>query len=122
MRSHVIVGHELVTHASEDFVPIASTILAPHERWDGAGYPLGLGGRDIPLEGRILAVADVFEALTCPRPYRPALQAAEALAYLEGNRGSQFDPDLVAPFAELVAASAITMAPSPHQLAAAGWT
>ena len=72
---------------------LAATIaLTHHERWDGKGYPRGLAGEAIPLEGRIAAVADVFDALTTDRVYRPALSVEEALRMMRDERGTQFDP------------------------------
>jgi putative two-component system response regulator len=69
--------------------------LHHHERWDGQGYPHGLNGSDIPLVARIVAVADSFDALTHPRPYKEAWSIPEALAELQRERGWQFDPDVV---------------------------
>jgi two-component system response regulator RpfG len=66
--------------------------LRHHERWDGSGYPEGLKGNDIPLPARIVAVADVFDALTSERPYKRAWSADEAFDYMRANRGTLFDP------------------------------
>jgi HD-GYP domain-containing protein (c-di-GMP phosphodiesterase class II) len=74
---------------------------AHHERWDGSGYPRGLAGEEIPLAARIFAVADVFEALTSDRPYRPAWSQSAALAYLREQRGAQFDPRVIDVFLSL---------------------
>jgi putative two-component system response regulator len=71
-----------------------------HERWDGGGYPLGLKGEAIPLSGRIVAVADVFDALTHERPYKAAWSRDEALAHLRAGSGTQFCPDVVRAFLE----------------------
>jgi putative two-component system response regulator len=73
-----------------------------HERFDGTGYPRGVAGTDIPIEGRITAVADVFDALTHDRVYRPALPREEALAILHEGRGSHFDPVVLDAFLELL--------------------
>jgi HD-GYP domain-containing protein (c-di-GMP phosphodiesterase class II) len=73
-------------------------VLAHHERWDGAGYPRGLEAEEIPLEGRILAVADSYEAMTSDRSYRAALGHAEAIEELHRGAGTQFDPELVRAF------------------------
>jgi putative two-component system response regulator len=71
---------------------LASRIaLTHHEWWDGSGYPLGLAGEDIPLEGRITAVADVFDALSSKRPYKPAFPLAKCFDILEAGRGTQFE-------------------------------
>ena len=66
-----------------------------HEKWDGSGYPQGLVGEDIPLEGRIVAVADVFDALTSKRVYKPAMSIEDAEALMREGAGKHFDPDLV---------------------------
>jgi putative two-component system response regulator len=73
-----------------------------HERFDGTGYPRGLGGRDIPLEGRITAVADVFDALTHDRVYRPALPLEKAIEIMTQGRGGQFDPDVLDRFMDAI--------------------
>lgn len=70
-------------------------VLHHHERYDGGGYPSGLAGEEIPLQARILSVADVFDALTSERPYRTAHTGGEALAYLRHMAGTQFDPAVV---------------------------
>lgn len=72
--------------------------LTHHERWDGSGYPLGLAGEDIPLEGRITAVADVFDALSSKRPYKPAFPLQKCFAIMEEGRGMQFDPEVLDAF------------------------
>jgi putative two-component system response regulator len=76
----------------------ARIAYAHHERFDGTGYPQGLAGTAIPLEGRIVAVADVFDALTTARPYKPAWPLVEARAFLLEGRGRHFDPDCVDAF------------------------
>ncbi|MBU1169795.1 MAG: HD domain-containing protein [Proteobacteria bacterium] len=75
--------------------PLAETIYQHHERMDGSGYPRGLSGNDILIEARILAVADVFDAITCFRSYRPAVGPDTALAELKANRGTRYDEDVV---------------------------
>ena len=77
---------------------MASWVLAHHERLDGAGYPRGLAGDAIPLEGRVLAVADAYEAMTADRPYRRALSHEVARAELRRGAGTQFDPPVVEAF------------------------
>ena len=71
-----------------------------HERWDGGGYPDQLAGEEIPIEARLLGVADAFDAMTSDRSYRPALSVEQALAELERCAGSQFDPELAETFIE----------------------
>lgn len=98
VKKHCDLGHTILMNVSSDFAVIASGVLSHHERWDGGGYPHGLAGGDIPLFGRIVAAADVFEALTSHRPYRDPLTNEEALAVLERGRGAHFDPRVVDAF------------------------
>jgi putative nucleotidyltransferase with HDIG domain len=78
-------------------------VLYHHERWDGGGYPTGRAGEEIPVEARVLAVADAYDAMTSDRPYRPALDRDDALAEVARCAGTQFDPDIVRVFLELFA-------------------
>jgi putative two-component system response regulator len=97
MERHTVVGHVLLAGSGNELLELAATIAwTHHENWDGSGYPRGLAGEDIPLPGRIVAVADVFDALTSDRPYRPAWPEDAAFDYLEQESGRKFDPDLVA--------------------------
>jgi diguanylate cyclase (GGDEF)-like protein len=104
MRRHPELGARILDHAN--LRDISGWVLAHHERIDGRGYPHGLAGEAIPLEARILAVADAYEAMTADRPYRDALGHDAARAELEQCAGSQFDPDVVAAFLRGLAASA----------------
>src|SRR5207247_10635464 len=81
-------------------------VLFHHAHWDGSGYPCGRRGDEIPLEARVLAVADAFDAMISPRPYRPALPASEALAEIDRCAGTQFDPVVAGLFVELCRAEA----------------
>jgi cyclic di-GMP phosphodiesterase len=102
MRRHAAIGHELLEAATSPLLRLAADIaLTHHERWDGDGYPRGLAGEAIPLVGRIAAVADTFDAITSDRPYRRARSAETALAVLEEERATQFDPRLVDAFTEI---------------------
>jgi len=93
MERHAEIGHRLLAESSSELLDVAATIaLTHHERYDGGGYPQGLAGEAIPLEGRIAAVADVFDAITSNRVYRPALSVEEALEVMRAGRGTQFDP------------------------------
>jgi len=97
MQQHCEIGHRIAILAP-DLVPIADWILKHHEWWNGQGYPLGIKGEEIPLECRILAIADAFDAMTSDRPYRKAMPQDEALTELEKCAGTQFDPYLVDKF------------------------
>ncbi len=101
---HTEVGHELLAGSGNELLEVAATIAwTHHERWDGTGYPRRLAGEEIPLEGRIVAVADVFDALTSDRPYRGCLAAADARAHVAAGRGKAFDPAVVDAFLRAVA-------------------
>jgi HD-GYP domain-containing protein (c-di-GMP phosphodiesterase class II) len=91
IRSHPAAGAQLVLplRRFHDALPY---VLFHHERWDGDGYPAGLSGRCIPIEARILAIADAFDAMISPRPYRRALTHDHALAEVAAGAGTQFDP------------------------------
>ncbi|HTX63631.1 MAG TPA: HD-GYP domain-containing protein [Acidimicrobiales bacterium] len=102
IRAHPTIGARLIRDTSSEFCEIADAVATHHERWDGSGYPDGLAGGSIPLYGRILAVVDVFEALTADRPYRAPLPSSEALRYICDMGGLEFDPELVARFERLV--------------------
>ena len=101
MESHVEEGYEILRDSTIPLVQVAAEIASSHhERWDGTGYPRGLKGPDIPLSGRIAAVADVFDALTSDRPYKRAWPHEKAIGYLRENAGTQFDPDCVQAFVD----------------------
>lgn len=96
VRRHPEIGHELLAGSGSAFLDLAATIaLRHHERFDGSGYPDGLKGNEIPLEARIVAVADVFDALISEQPYKHAWEIDAALAHLYAQRGRLFDPDCV---------------------------
>lgn len=96
MKTHAAIGAEILSGHHSDLMEMARVIaMTHHEKWDGTGYPNGLKGEDIPLVGRIVALADVFDALTSERPYKKAWSVEDALGYLLENRGMHFDPDLV---------------------------
>ncbi|MDR7134588.1 two-component system response regulator RpfG [Lysobacter niastensis] len=96
MRRHPKIGHELLSGSQNRFIQAGAVIaLRHHERYDGSGYPDGLIGEEIPLEARIVAVADVFDALLSPRPYKKAWDMDAAMGYLYAQRGRLFDPRCV---------------------------
>lgn len=117
IKGHSRIGGDAIRHAidkacrylnkpsdaaqsnSLDFLEVAAVIASHHhERWDGSGYPDGLAGSEIPLPARLMAVADVFDALTSHRVYKKAISAPEAIAYIRQQSGSQFDPEVVDAF------------------------
>ncbi len=96
MMTHATNGARILSASDLPVMQLAREIaFSHHERWDGSGYPRGLSGEDIPLPGRIVAVADAFEAITHDRPFREAESAEEAIAELRRERGRQFDPRVV---------------------------
>jgi two-component system, cell cycle response regulator len=101
IREHTVIGERILA-ASPGWLGVAAIVRATHERWDGTGYPDGLGGDAIPLAARIIAVCDAFSAMTSPRPYRLPLDREQALEELHAHAGTQFDPDVVAAFAVVV--------------------
>jgi putative two-component system response regulator len=110
MQKHVPIGVEAIDRIAKKttehaFLLHARTIAgAHHEKWDGSGYPAGLRGRDIPLEGRLMAIADVYDALISRRPYKQPIPTADAERIIIEGRGTHFDPVLVDVF-QLVADS-----------------
>lgn len=101
MRKHPLYAQMLI--APINYLEPAMTIpLYHHERWDGSGYPFGLHGTEIPLEARVFAIIDVWDALRSDRPYRKALLDEEALTYIQAQADKQFDPEVVRVFAEMV--------------------
>jgi putative two-component system response regulator len=99
VKFHTVAGAGLLIGGGSRLLALAREIaLSHHERWDGTGYPYELAGEQIPLSGRIVAVADVFDALTHARPYQEAWSIEEAIAEIRARRGSQFDPMVVDAF------------------------
>ena len=99
MKKHTEYGHQILKDSSCTFLEYASIIaLSHHEKWDGSGYPKGLKGTDIPIYGRITAVADVFDALTMDRPYKKAWPIEDAVKLINEQSGIHFDPQLVDAF------------------------
>lgn len=101
MRRHCEIGYRIAQFSNE-MAPIAELILKHHEWWDGNGYPFRIKGKNIPLECRILALADAYEGMISDRPYRKALSSTDALKEIEESGGVQFDPELIDVFFEAV--------------------
>ena len=105
MKSHTVVGAEIIGEHEAILLRLARSLaLTHHEKWDGSGYPNGLAGEAIPIEGRIAAIADVYDALTSERPYKRAWSSAEAAAYVKAEAGVSFDPYLAERFLTILPA------------------
>lgn len=99
MKQHAAIGYEILRDSASPLFQCAATVAqAHHEKFDGSGYPFGLAGEAIPLHGRIVAVADVFDALTSERPYKKAWTLDAASDFLRGGSGSHFDPACIDAF------------------------
>ena len=101
MQQHSEIGHRIAL-AMDDLATISDWILKHHERWDGKGYPYGIAKNDIPIQCRILAITDAYDAMISDRPYRKAISSSSALEELLRNAGTQFDPDLVEKFVKIM--------------------
>jgi two-component system, cell cycle response regulator len=108
MRQHTIIGQRII-NAAPELKEVARIVRASHERYDGAGYPDGTAGEDIPLGARVVAVCDAYDAMVTARAYRRALPVEQALAELERCAGGQFDPAVVAAFVAVLAQSTATV-------------
>ena len=105
MQSHAEVGRKILHGSESPLLLLAESIAwTHHEKFDGSGYPRGLSGIEIPIEGRIAAVADVFDALTRDRPYRSAMSLDDATRLMLAGRGSHFDPGVLDPFLDEIRA------------------
>ncbi|GGP82928.1 response regulator [Shewanella ulleungensis] len=99
MKTHPEIGAEILGDSDSDLIALAKVVsLTHHEKFDGSGYPKGLKGEEIPIEGRIVAIADVFDALTSKRPYKEAWTVEQAMDFIESQSGKHFDPELVVLF------------------------
>ena len=114
MRTHAVLGARLLYGSSSPVLQMAASVAATHhEWWDGSGYPVGLTGEGIPLLGRIVAVADAFDALTHERPYKRAWPTEQAIARIARGAGTQFDPRVVEAFLSLHGQTLATASPRP---------
>lgn len=107
IQTHPKLGATTIRNVKEgkvNLAPCVSIVLCHHERWDGGGYPKGLHGEQIPIEARIIAIAESFDAMTSVRPHCPALPLEEAIKQLKQGAGTQFDPKLVDAFIRIVEA------------------
>jgi two-component system response regulator RpfG len=96
MRKHPIIGFQVLQDSPSKYLQKGAEIaLSHHERFDGNGYPKGLSGKKIPVSARIVAIADVFDALTSKRPYKEAWSVDAAIQFIQSEAGKHFDPDLV---------------------------
>ena len=104
VKAHTTIGARMLAGKEQPLLVVAEQIARTHhERWDGSGYPAGLAGEDIPLAGRIVAIVDVFDALTHDRPYKHAWSVDDALAEIQSQRGRHFDPRVVDAFLATIA-------------------
>ena len=102
MKTHAVIGGQLFADGRSELIRMASRIaISHHEKWDGTGYPYNMAGEEIPIEARIVAVADVFDALTHSRPYKQAWTIEEAVIEISAQRGRHFDPSIVDIFLQL---------------------
>jgi putative two-component system response regulator len=103
MRMHPVIGAEILSGSDSKLMQMAETISLTHqERWDGSGYPLGLKGDEIPLVGRIVAICDVFDALTSRRHYKEPIPIQQAVDMIEEKSGEDFEPRLVEIFKRIL--------------------
>jgi putative two-component system response regulator len=103
MRQHTTIGGAILEGSDQGYIKLAEVIaLTHHERFDGTGYPRGLKGRSIPLAGRIVAIADVFDALMSKRPYKEPFPLDKSLGIIKEGRGNHFDPDVVDAFFDIL--------------------
>jgi putative two-component system response regulator len=99
MQNHTVFGAKILENAKAELLKVSESIaLTHHEKWDGSGYPRGLKGENIPLTGRIVALADVFDALTTKRVYKPAFSLEESMKIIKEGNGRHFDPKVVQAF------------------------
>jgi putative nucleotidyltransferase with HDIG domain len=113
IKTHTIEGQKMLNRVGGFMREIGQIVRSSHERWDGGGYPDGLSGAAIPLEARIVSASDAFNAMTTTRSYRKAMPLSAAIAELDDNAGTQFDPDVVAALLTVTAVPLSTASPEP---------
>jgi putative two-component system response regulator len=102
MNTHTTIGAQILTGSTSPVIQMGERVaLAHHEKWNGKGYPSGIGDEEIPLEARICSVVDFFDALTMDRPYRSAVPNDEVVRMIEGESGASFDPSVVEIFLDV---------------------
>lgn len=102
MQKHSLIGYEILSKSQAPVFKLAAQIAYyHHEKWDGTGYPLGLKGDEIPIEVQVVTIADVYDALTCKRPYKEAWSSDAAFAHMRSESGKHFNPDLIQAFCEI---------------------
>jgi HD-GYP domain-containing protein (c-di-GMP phosphodiesterase class II) len=107
VKQHPEIGFRIL-NTSNEMLRLSNYVLYHHERWDGKGYPTGIKGDNIPIQSRIIAIVDTFDAITSERPYRPARSIEMALEELKENAGTQFDPYLVMAFVKAIQQENVT--------------
>jgi putative two-component system response regulator len=116
IKRHVDLGYEILSRSTQPLLMLAADIArSHHERWDGTGYQAGLAGEEIPIEGRITAIADTFDALVSRRVYKPPVPLERAYQIVQENRGTQFDPHLVDAFLDCRDEAAAILAEHPDR-------
>jgi putative two-component system response regulator len=116
VKTHTTLGARLLSESASPLLQMGSVIAATHhERWDGTGYPAGLAGEDIPLVARVVAVADVFDALTHDRPYKSLWPVEQAISEIQRGSGTQFDPRVVDAFLDTLADAEETRSPEQRE-------
>jgi HD-GYP domain-containing protein (c-di-GMP phosphodiesterase class II) len=101
VKQHPEIGYR-IAQSSPDLISIGESILVHHERWDGLGYPRGIKGEEIPLNARIITIIDAYDVMVNGRPYKNPMTPEEALNELQKNAGTQFDPNLVKLFLQII--------------------
>ncbi|MDP9464112.1 MAG: HD domain-containing protein, partial [Actinomycetota bacterium] len=114
MKTHTTVGGTVFAGSRSTLIQLAAEVaVSHHEQWDGSGYPGGLSGREIPLSGRIVAVADVYDALVTAHRYKNAWSSHDAMSYIVSSSGTQFEPCIVDALVDVIARRGATPSSDP---------